>query len=185
MNGHTLGREFIGGLIAQQEHAAGGPSAGFAWHVLNQLVKDAGVSNSEEGGGGIAQNVSPFRAVLVRVHGGVSSTDTVGTVGERSPLNGVVQNECNTVAGLHTDGSELLAYSGGEATKFVVRDVGTRHTCLRDVAKTREVAEAVHAGHQHLIQSSGVVAFGLLPLSVVGLAFPCKLKGFHAPPVWR
>ena len=79
----------------------------------------------------------------------------------------------------HANGSQLLAHSGGKVAKFVVGEVGSRHAGCRDVAETREVAEAVHAGHQHLVQRTWVVALGLLPLSVVGLAFPCKFKGFH------
>ncbi len=183
VNSHAFRWEFVGGFIAQQEDAARGPSAGVARHVGHELVEHGGVSHSEERRRRIVEDVGPFRAVLVRVHGGVGGTDTVGTVGEGGPFHGVVEDEGHTVAGLHANSSELLAHSGGEVAKFVVGQVRSGHAWSRDVAEARQVAEAAHAGHQHLVQSSGVVALGLLPLSVVGLAFPCKFKGFHGYPV--
>ena len=179
VNGYALWRKLVGGLIAQQQDPAGRPTAGFAWHVGHELVEHSRVGNGEESGGGIVEDVGPFRAVLMCVHGGVGCTDTVGTVGKSSPFHRVVEDQRNTIAGVDANGSKLFAHGRGKVAKLVVRKMGSWHAGFWNVSKTVEVAEALNAGHQHLVQGPGVVAFWLLPLSVVGLAFPCKFKGFH------
>ena len=185
MNGDAFGRQFVSGFVSQQQDAAARPCRSVVGQVGDEFVQHTRVGHGEQGWGGVVEDVGPFRAVLVGVHGGVSGPNPVGSVGNGGPLNRVVEDHGDTVAGLHANSSELLPHSGGEVAKFVVGKVGSCHTRCGDVAKAGQIAEAVYAGHQHLVQSSGVVAFGLLPLSVVGLAFPCKFKGFHAARVWR
>ena len=103
MDGDAFGWEFVGRFISEQQNAAGWPSAGFAWHVGHELVEDAGIGNGEQGRSGIVEDVSPFRAVLMRVHGSVSGTDAVGAIGKCGPFHGVVENQGHTVAGFDAD----------------------------------------------------------------------------------
>ena len=48
VNGDALGRQFVGGLITEEQDAARGPSAGVAGHVGHELVEHGGVSDSEK-----------------------------------------------------------------------------------------------------------------------------------------
>ena len=179
VDGHAFRWQLVGLVFAQQKHAASGPSTGIGRHVGHQFVKHRSIGYRQESGGGIVEDVRPFLAVLVRVHGGVGCPDAVSTVGKGGPFDGVVEDQGDTVTGFHTHGSELAAHRGRQFTEIPVGHVRTRHPRSGDVAEGVSVTKSADAGHQHLVQGSRIIAFGFLPLAVVGLSLPCHFVGLH------
>ena len=179
MDGDAFWWDFVGSVLAEEQHTALRPSRSIAGHVGHELVEDSRVSHGQHRGSSVVEDVGPFLAVLMCVHGGVSGSNAVGAVGKSGPFNRIVEDQRHSVAGFHAYCSKLAANSGGQVAKFLVGDVCPRHARGGDVAKRRPVAKSTDACHQHLIERPGVNAFWVVPLSVVRLLFPCQFVLLH------